>query len=88
MEKSLKDVRDKFDGRVLSFIKVQAPHTQLIHLTQGLGPSVPKELKESSKVRGPDAIMRILEGCLRRLKKSGKIQCIKMGLPYWQAVKE
>ena len=31
--------------------------------------------------------MRLVDGSLQRLKKAGKIYCIKDGTPYWKAVK-
>ena len=90
--KEARVAREKLDENVLVYIKQNVPLTRAMNLERAV--EIPKELIDAARKRGAykgratSVIrMRLVDGSLQRLKKAGKIYCIKDGTPYWKAVK-
>ena len=85
----MKKDRKDFDERVIEYIKKNYPMTRAMNLERHL--IFPGSLLDAWQLRSTSHSnqvrkMWIVDASLRRLKKTGKIECVKEGTPHWRVI--
>jgi hypothetical protein len=80
----LRKARKAYDERVYVFVKNHAPLTRAMNIEKGV--VIPEVMLEREGRSMEYKRMRVVDGCLQRLKDAGRIECVKEGTPYWKIV--